>query len=277
MNQPATPNRLERLLNRLALEEARADVFLGGSGAGGVTENERLFGGLVAAQATMAALRSVDTTLRLHSLHSYFLLPGRPAQDIEFHVTRSKEGRNFRVRQVDAWQQDKRIFMLQASFQRPEEGVARGPAMPAVPAAATLKNRDQLKGRKHWQDMPIDVRMVDPITADTPLPAQQRVWLKVNGPIPEDAALHQCLLVYASDRSLLDTAWRPHADKGRLAGASLDHSMWFHHPVQFDDWLLYDMVSHNAAGARGLALGHLFNTQGLCIATTAQEGLLRHR
>lgn len=267
----------QRLLRRLDLKAAGTDEFIGGAGSGGVTANARLYGGLVAAQASMAALRSVDNGTVLHSLHAYFLRPGRAEQDIRFQVTRSKEGRNFSVRQVDAWQADTRIFQLQASFQQPEPGVERSPQMPEVAAPDTLPNRDQLRGRENWQQMPIDVRMVSEITADQPLDPNQQVWLKSNTPLTDETDLHFALTVYASDRSLLDTAWRPHADQGELSGASLDHSMWFHHTPNFDDWLLYDMASYNAAGARGLAFGHMFDCSGRCIVTTAQEGLLRIR
>lgn len=270
-------NPLERLLNRLNLTPAGEDIFIGGSGVGGVTANERLFGGLVAAQATMAALQTADPAFDLHSLHSYFLSPGRAQSDIRFEVTRSKEGRNFAVRNVMAWQEDRQIFQLQASFMRPEKGVSHAPTKPNVAAPESLPNRDQLRGRKNWQNMPIDVRMVDPITESLPQPARQRIWIKTNGQIPDTARHHVGLLVYASDRTLLDTAWRPHADQGELAGASLDHTIWFHQPPRMDDWLLYDMTSPVAASARGLAFGHIYTLNGSCIATVAQEGLLRVR
>ena len=264
---------LERLLRRLNLGGTRTDVFTGGAGEGGVTANARLFGGLVAAQATMAAIRTVDD-FPLHSLHAYFLRPGRADADIEFRVTRSKQGRNFAARNVAAWQNDDLIFQLQASFQRTTQGVHHQDRMPRVANAVELPNRDQLKGRKNWQDMPIDVRMASDITAAQPLPAEQHVWLRANGPVPVDPAVHLALVVYASDRSLLDTAWRPHADRGELAGASLDHSMWFHQPPRFDDWLLYTMQSPAAAGGRGLAFGAMYDLAGRRIVSVAQEGVL---
>jgi acyl-CoA thioesterase-2 len=269
--------RFERLLRRLRLTETGRDVFVGGAGEGGIGGEERLFGGLVAAQAVVAAQRTVED-FPLHSLHAYFLRPGRALADIEYRVLRSKEGRNFHVREVDAWQNGERIFQLQASFQRPVDGVAHQDPMPAVPEPDSLPNRDQLRGRPHWQDMPIDVRMVTPITAGAVLPPEQHLWLKANGALPVDPALHTALVVYASDRSLLDTAWRPHADQGDLTGASLDHAMWFHHEPRFDDWLLYTMQSPAAAGGRGLAIGALYDRQGRRLVTVAQEGVLRpHR
>ncbi len=269
-------NLYDRLLRRLQLTEQQPDLYLGGAGEGGVTENARLFGGLVAAQATVAALNTVQA-FPLHSLHAYFLRPGRPDADIEFHVSAAKDGRNFAVRNVAAIQREELIFQLQASFQRPVSGVLHQPSMPDVPAPEGLPNRDQLKGRKNWRDMPIDVRMITPITGTQPLPGEQQLWLGVNGELPEDPRTHLALLVYASDRCLLDTAWRPHADQGELTGASLDHSMWFHQAPQFDDWLLYTTQSPAAAGGRGLAFGHIYNRGGGHLVSVAQEGVLRSR
>lgn len=267
---------LSKLIHRLNLTPGDNDVFIGGAGSGGVTADARLFGGLVAAQATMAAVRTVPE-FPMHSLHAYFLRPGRPDADIEFHVTRSKEGRNFAVRNVAAWQAGAQIFQLQSSFQRLADGAEHQTEMPQVPSPHDLPNRDQMRGRDNWQDMPIDVRMITPITADAPLPPEQQIWLGVNGDLPDDPALHLALVVYASDRCLLDTAWRPHAGSGDLSGASLDHSMWFHHPPQFNDWLLYSTHSPAAAAARGLAFGAMYDTTGKHIVSVAQEGVLRRR
>ena len=265
---------LERLIQRLQLNPGDTDVYLGGAGSGGVTANERLFGGLVAAQATMAAMRTVEE-FPIHSLHSYFLRPGRPDADIEFHVTRSKEGRNFAVRNVAAWQSGSLIFQLQASFQRSAEGLHHQPSAPKVPTPEDSPNRDALRGRANWQEMPLDVRMVTPLTEQKPLPAHQQIWLGVNGQLPEDSRLHTAMLVYASDRCLLDTAWRPHADQGQMSGASLDHSMWFHQPVDFNQWLLYETNSPAADGGRGLAFGHIYSNDGQHIVSVAQEGVMR--
>jgi len=267
-------SRFDRLLRRLTLTGTDRDVYLGGAGEGGIGGESRLFGGLVAAQAVVAAQNTVGD-FPLHSLHAYFLRPGRALADIEYRVTRSKEGRNFQVREVDAWQHGERIFQLQASFQRQIDGVTHQDPMPDVAAPESLPNRDQLRGRTNWADMPLDVRMATPITARSPLPPEQHLWLKANGELPPDPALHTALVVYASDRTLLDTAWRLHADRGQLTGASLDHAMWFHQVPRFDDWLLYTMRSPAAAGGRGLAIGAIYDRQGHRLVTVAQEGVLR--
>jgi acyl-CoA thioesterase-2 len=266
---------LDRLIARLQLDPADNDVFLGGAGSGSVTANERLFGGLVAAQATMAAMLTVSE-FPIHSLHSYFLRPGRPDAEIEFHVTHSKQGRNFAVRNVAAWQRGSLIFQLQASFQRPVQGVHHQPKLPDVPEPQSLPNRDELRGRENWRNMPIDVRMVTALTAQAPLPAHQQVWLGTNGTLPDDTNLHTALVVYASDRCLLDTAWRPHADQGMMSGASLDHSMWFHQQADFNQWLLYETHSPAAAAGRGLAFGNMYDPVGQHIVSVAQEGMMRN-
>jgi acyl-CoA thioesterase-2 len=224
----------------------------------------------------MAAARTV-VGAPMHSLHAYFLGPGRPDRDMHFEVRRIKEGRNFQARCVEVRQQDRIIFHLQASFTRPLPGVHHQAPVPRVPGPEASPNRDQLRGRENWADMPVDVRMATEITGSQPLPPEQRVWLKPSGPLPEDPLLHLAMVVYASDRTLLETAWRPHADRGELAGASLDHSMWFHREPRFDDWLLYVMDSPAADAGRGLACGGLYDREGRRIASVAQEGLLRHR
>ncbi len=265
---------IERLINRLQLTASGDDVFIGGAGAGSATVGDRLFGGMVAAQAATAASRTV-TGKPLHALHALFLRPGRADVDIRYDVQRIKNGRNFHARLVSAYQDDELVFQCQASFAAAESGVEHQDQAPDAPDPETCPNRDELRGREQWRDLPIDVRMCDPITDQTPRPAQQRVWLRANGTIPDDPALHQSMMIYASDRSLLDTAWRPHADHGLLAAASLDHTIWFHAPVQFDDWHLYTMNSPAAAAGRGLVLGAIHNRAGKRIASVAQEGVLR--
>ncbi|HCC46300.1 MAG TPA: acyl-CoA thioesterase II [Gammaproteobacteria bacterium] len=269
-------NRFDRLIRRLSMAEKRPGVFLGGAGEGGVGGEARLYGGLVAAQATMAAQHTVDD-FPLHSLHAYFLGPGRAELDITYHVTTIKNGRNFHARRVEAWQGEECIFQLISSFQRNEKGVEHQPEMPGCEPPERLPNRDELKGRRHWEDMPVDVRMVTDITAGQARPAEQKVWLRANGNIPDDPKLHIALVVYASDRGLLDTAFRPHADQGELIGASLDHAMWFHEQPNFNDWLLYETEGPVAKNARGLATGRIFDKQGNCLISVAQEGLLRVR
>lgn len=267
---------LDRLIRRLDLRQGGTDCFIGGAGAGGVTADDRLFGGLVVAQAAVASARTVGDFL-MHSMHAYFLRPGRPDADIECRVRRIKEGRNFRVRSVEAWQNEHLILQLQASFCRAELGVRHQRPMPSTPAPGDLPNRDALRGRTNWRSMPLDLRMASEITAGRPLEPNQDIWLRPNGPLPDDPLVHLGLLLYASDRTLLETAWRPHCDHGELAGASLDHSLWLHRLPRLDDWHLYTMESPAADAGRGLVHGAIYDAEGNRVCSVAQEGVLRVR
>jgi acyl-CoA thioesterase-2 len=102
------------------------------------------------------------------------------------------------------------------------------------------------------------------------------VWLRADGVLPDDPMLHVCLLTYASDLTLLASVLAPHQlDMSRVALASLDHAMWFHHPFRADDWLLYECHSPSASGSRGLATGRFFTRDGLLVVSAVQEGMVR--
>jgi acyl-CoA thioesterase-2 len=106
------------------------------------------------------------------------------------------------------------------------------------------------------------------------------VWIRATSRLPDEPAIHQCALAYASDLTLLDAALVPHGrtvfDKSIMA-ASLDHALWFHRPFRADEWLLYAQDSPNLSGARGFARGLIFASDGRLVASVAQEGLLRER
>ena len=265
-------NPLSKLLAKLELESVSTNEFVGGSGIGGVTVENRLFGGLLVAQAFMAAART--SSLDLHSLHSYFLRPARPNLPIHFRVSSMKDGKNFHVRLVKAVQAESEIFYMQASFTREFEGPSHQDPAPRIAEAESCPNRDELRGRNK-NDAPIDVRMATPITELEALPPEQNVWLKPTDDLPENPNLHLALLIYASDRTLLDTAWRPHANLGEHTGASLDHAVWVHNKADFNQWHLYTMKSPASGSGRGLAFGGIYDQQGKRILSTAQEGVMR--
>jgi acyl-CoA thioesterase-2 len=275
----STSHALGRLLRRLDLEPAGTDAFLGDPGPG----EGRLFGGLVAAQAVVAAGRSVEARM-LHSLHAYFLRPGRHAS-IRFAVERIRDGRTFATRRVVAEQEGEAIFSLSASFTRPEEGISHQDPMPEAPAPEGLVDWEDHRARllgdpaARRPDGPVEVRVCDPDDLEgRPQPPRKRIWLRARGALPEDPLLHAALLVYASDRTLLSTAARPHGLAwGRRRGASLDHALWLHHPARLDDWVLYVSESPAAHAARGLILGAMYTRAGLRLASVAQEGLIRVR
>ncbi len=276
MEADATP--LDRLLRRLDLEQREADLYVGHPGKG----EGALFGGLVAAQSVIAAGRTVSSGA-LHSLHGYFLRPGRHEVPIHFTVERVRDGRTFTTRHVTARQLDETIFSLIASFAQPETGIThQDPMPPDTPGPGGLREWEELRaellGVPPRPQGPLEVRVCDPDSADrnVRLPARRRVWMRLRGRLPDDPLVHTAMLVFASDRTLIRTAARPHGVTWRLRhAASLDHAMWFHRPPRFDDWLLYISESPVAHAARALVLGAMYRRDGTRIASVAQEGLLR--
>jgi len=273
--EDAPESSLEILLRCVDLEALDADLFLGDPGPG----KGRLFGGMVAAQSVIAAGRTVDPTRRLHSLHAYFLRPGRHGVPLRFVVDRIRDGRSFTTRRVKAHQAGEAIFNLQASFCLDEDGIAHQDPMPEVPPPDSVEDWEILRARMHPElpnfHSPVEVRMITPWTTE-PSPARQQSWMRMRGSLPEDPLLHTAMLVYATDRTLLGTASRPHAIPfEKRFGASLDHAVWIHHRVSLDDWLLYTSESPVAQGAHGMIFGALFTTDGTRIASVAQEGLVR--
>jgi len=276
---------LDDLIRLLDLDAIEVNVFRGVS----PQENrQRVFGGQVAGQALVAAARTVDDPGRhVHSLHAYFLRPGDPAVPILYLVDRIRDGRSFSTRRVVAIQHGQAIFNLQASFQVIEDGLNHHDPMPVVPPPLSLpdfKTRmapyKEMMGDWYERPRPIDVRHVEGAAMErkaTPS-SDQRVWLRADGVLPDNPILHQCIVTYASDMTLLDTVALPHGiswdDKG-VQMASLDHAMWFHRPFRADHWLLYDQHTPSTSNARGLATGSIFTEDGQLAVTVVQEGLLR--
>jgi acyl-CoA thioesterase-2 len=279
---------LDELLALLELEALEVNLFRGISPD---EDRQRVFGGQVAAQALVAAGRTVDSDRRVHSLHAYFLRPGDPNVPIVYEVDRIRDGKSFTTRRVVAIQHGRAIFNLAASFQIIETGPDHQAPMPDVPAPDSLPTfqervEEQLDrlgpDLAQWmvRERPIDSRPVDdPHWLDpTPRPPEQDVWIRSNGALPDEPLLHACVVAYASDLTLLDTAMLPHAISHRgnqYMIASLDHAMWFHRPFRVDEWLLYHQWSPSASGARGLAGGLIFCGDGTLAVTVIQEGLMR--
>ncbi|MGD0320014.1 MAG: acyl-CoA thioesterase II [Acidimicrobiales bacterium] len=275
---------LDSLVKLLDIEPIEVNIF---RGVGPEERRLRIFGGQVAAQSLMAAGRTVGRG-RVHSLHSYFLRPGDPKAPILYEVDRIRDGRSFTTRRVVAIQHGEAIFNMATSFHVDEEGpLAHQVPMPEVPSPDELKPlserlepfRDQLAdwfARPH----PIDQRHVGelPWIAHEGREPVQRLWIRADGTLGDDPLLHACVAVYASDMSLFDTMLAPHDVQwhaSEFMGASLDHCMWFHRPFRADEWLLHDMDSPNAYGARGLARGFLFARDGTLVVSMVQEGLMR--
>jgi acyl-CoA thioesterase-2 len=276
------------LLDLSSAEGAQTDeeIFVGTSAP---QPGKRVFGGQVLGQSLVAAIRTVEPTRGVHSMHAYFLRAGDADQPITFGVQRLRDGRSFSARRTHAYQDGVPILSMIASFQEPDEGVTHQDAMPeGIPDPETLPSTADLLGgfdhpvAKAWAfDRPFDVRHIDAplyISNDGVREARNAVWMKTFGPMPDDQGLHRAALAYASDYTLLESILRPHGLSWIHPGmsvASLDHAMWWHRPVRVDDWLLYVQSSPSASGARGLAAGRIYNRAGELVASVAQEGMVR--
>ncbi len=271
-----------------------ADVFIGRSQP---MPHGRVFGGQVLAQSVIAAGRTVedladakDHPRRIHSLHGYFLRAGDSNHRIRFAVERLRDGRSFSARRVHAIQFGKPILSMITSFQTDAGGLDHQDSMPAAPDPASLPTVAQEFARidhpdaNFWsQAKAIDLRHVEGAIYIHPggqRSAQQSVWLRAIGKMPDDPLVNAAMLAYCSDYSLLEPVLRRHGiawSDRRLRAASLDHAMWFHRPGRADEWTLFTQSSPSASGGRGLAAGRMFNADGLLLATVAQEGMLRFK
>jgi acyl-CoA thioesterase-2 len=242
-----------------------------------------LYGGQIVAQALRAAAMSVDADLEPHSIRAYFIRRGDHTEPVRYEVDRIRNGRSFATRRVVARQAVGAILNAECSFQRPEAAaLVQTVTMPEVPDPDGLESTS-------WSD----------VFARSPVPADRVrggsrdgagrtvAWMKVDADIgdPEDPAaqlLHRCWLAYLSDDLPTDSVIRAHPisaepvhDEGALFCASLDHTIWFHRPLRADRWHLYDFACHHYVGGRGLSIGHVFASDGVHVATVAQEVLVR--
>lgn len=279
---------LNELIELLDLEEIEKNHYRASSPKDGW---QRVYGGQVIGQALVAASRTVPEDRHAHSLHGYFLRPGDTQIPILYTVDRIRDGRSFTTRRVVAVQHGNAIFNMSISFQVAESGFDHQLPMPEAPPPESLKDEREL--RSEWArqlsdataesfdgDRSIEIRPVDPVDIFNPTkrPPEQMCWMKSRERLPDDLRLHQCVLAYLSDWSLLDTATLPHAvsfTQTNMQMASLDHAMWFHRPFRADEWLLYVQDSPSANGARGLNRGLIYNEAGVLVASTTQEGLIR--
>ena len=285
-----THQALHDLVDLLRLEQIEHNLFRGRSLDVGGTA---VFGGQVLGQALMAAARTVADGQSVHSLHGYFLRAGDKTRPIVYEVDRLRDGASFSTRRVVAIQHGQAIFHMSASFHKRESGPSHQGVMPAAPPPEQLVNEhlrqralsDRLPERMRaylQQPQPVDLRAVDPLDLLAPeaRPPQALHWLRAAHGLPDDPLLHQALLAYASDWSLMRVAMLPHQlnfTQPNVQGVSLDHAMWFHRDFRFDDWLLYQSDSPSLSGARGFCRGSLWSRDGQLVASVAQEGLIRVR
>ncbi len=282
------PRSVTELVELLDLETLDDNLFRGTQPD---TLLQRVFGGQVAAHALVAADHTVDGEYVVHSLHSYFLRPGDTKVPIIYDVDPLRDGRSFATRRVVARQHGRPIYFLTANFQKPEEGREHQDTMPVVrpaeecPSLGEVFSARSPRHSEEWERewAALEVRWAGDSRPGGELdpgvhPAQARLWIRVNGELPDDPLLHRAAFTYASDMTLLGATLVPHGvhiSSPSVQAASLDHTIWFHRPFRADRWWLYDQVSPSASGGRGLAFGRVFTTDGTLVATVAQEGLIR--
>lgn len=275
------------LLKHLILECLEENLYRGDNHDIG---GSHLFGGQILGQALFAATQTVKDRAA-HSLHAYFLRPGDKNIPVVYEVERLRDGKSYTTRRIVATQRGKPIFNMAASFQAREEGIEHQFGMPEVPGPEGLPNLTELARQTlaetpeklsrflAWQ-RPVEFRPVQPLhpVSPEPCPPFRDIWMRLNATVPDDMGLHKALLAYASDFSLLSTAFLPHAlsfSQGSIRAASLDHAMWFHRDFRVDEWLLYSMDSPCTSHGRGLSRGNIFTREGELVASVAQEGLIR--
>ena len=289
MSEVTADSAAASLMTVLDLEQRGADVYVGRTPRSPL---QRVFGGQVAGQALMAAARTLPEGRTVHSLHSYFLRPGDPHEEIRYAVDRIRDGRSFTTRRVVAWQRrkgvDVAIFSLTADASAPHPAVAEhARPLPDVPVPESLPTLTELVapyGAQASAALAIS-RAVEQRLTEDPFDRQPKVpphtktyaWMRVAGRLPEDAAVHAAALTFVSDLTLLSAGlarlgggWG-----GRYVGASLDHAVWFHQPVRADEWFLYETDSPAASTGRALCFGEVWAADGTHVATVAQQGLIR--
>lgn len=276
------PRSTEELLDILSLHPHRPDVFLGHHP---VTLVQRSYGGQVLAQALLAAGHTVPEGRPVHSLAAHFMRPGDSAEDIVYLVDGLRDGGTFTTRSVTAQQRQGSVFAMTASFKASEAGLEhQDPPPTEVPGPDESRPLIEVMNERFgasplWHEWDaLDVRLAEDSSEDPPgSPARMRVWARTIGPVGDDPLLHQALLAYLSDLTLLSVSTLPHEVlfmSRQMQTASLGHSMWFHRPCRVDQWLLYDMGSPSASNAIGFCQGRLFQ-DGRLVATCAQDGLIR--
>ena len=280
---------LNELLSLLKLEKIEENIFRGNSQDLGFGN---IFGGQVLGQALSAASQTLPTERSVHSMHGYFLLPGDPKKSIVYIVDCIRDGKSFTTRRVVAIQKGRAIFSMSASFHIDEPGFEHQDLAPQVIGPENLLSDVEIARKvKHkipepiraklTCDRPIEIRQIDPVNPFAPQKKEPKrySWFKTIDKMPDDASIHKYMLAYAVDFGLSTTSLYPHAHtfwEPDMQVASIDHSMWFHRDFRMDDWLLYEMESPSALGARGMNHGKVFTRDGKLVASVSQESLIRY-
>jgi acyl-CoA thioesterase-2 len=280
------PKSAAEIVRILDVNETGEDCFLGGHPDESLLE--KVYGGQLIGQALASAARTVDPARPAHSLQATCLDPGRHGAPIRYEVERIRDGRSFSSRSVRAFQGDRQVLRLIASFQPDEPGLAHQVTMPPVanPEDAlhlydvmrTSSSMSHDEWRTEWTGLDIRYTREDPLASTGCVPGVQQLWVRVRDRLPDDPALHRNTLAYLSDLTLLSTSLLPHGillGSPDLPRATLNHSVWFHGEARADEWLFVDQRSPWAGGARGLSFASVYTADGRHVASLAQEGLIR--
>ncbi|MGB8405736.1 MAG: acyl-CoA thioesterase II [Mycobacterium sp.] len=277
----------EELLTVLDVTQVADDTFTGGHPS---KNPVRTFGGQMMAQAFVAASRTVSSKLPPTTLSMHFIAGGDPEHDLQFKVFRLRDERRFANRRVDVMQGDALLASALVSHLAGGRSLEHSVQAPQVPDPVTLPTIDELL-EGYEEIVPLFVGALKPIewryTNDPSWVMKDkgeslehnRVWLKTMGSMPDDPVLHAAALVYSSDTTVLDSIITRHGlswGHDRIFAVTMNHTVWFHRPIKFDDWVLYSTTSPVAADSRGLASGHFFDQSGQVLATTTQEGIVKH-
>lgn len=275
--------------DRLELTQIDRDIFTGLCHAGAPL---RAYGGQIAAQALMAAgLTVADDQRNVHSLHGYFLRPGRTKDSITYLVDRPRDGQSFSTRFVRAVQHGETIFMMTASFATQDDGPDHQFESPTAPAPETITPIPpptysdpaiDLSELGYPDTNVIDLRIVggDQIMELVDGRFERMAWVRISEPVSDNSLAQACALTYLSDLTMVSTALAPHdytEVRQDLKLASIDHAMWFHAQFRTDDWLLFAQDTPVARNGHGLARGLFFTVDGDLVASCVQESLMRQR
>ncbi|MFI5511596.1 acyl-CoA thioesterase domain-containing protein [Mycobacterium sp. NPDC051804] len=278
---------LDELLAILDLRQTDDDTYVGSHPS---KNPVRTFGGQMMAQSLVAATRSLKYDLPPSALSVHFIAGGDPERDLEFHVARLRDERRFANRRVDVMQDGVLLTSAMVSYLAGGRSLEHGIEPPELPEPLSVPPVDDLL--RGYEDVvphfvnalrPIDWRYTNDPTWVMRSKGEKltfnRVWMKAQGQMPDDPALHAAALAYASDTTVLDSIITTHGLSwgfDRIFAVTTNHSVWFHRPVRFDEWVLYSTTSPVAADSRGLGTGHFFDRSGQLLATVVQEGIVKH-
>jgi acyl-CoA thioesterase-2 len=282
---------VDELLELLSVQAAGQGVFTGAPSQD--TTMPRVFGGQLLGQALAAASFTTPPDWPCHSLHAYFLRPGKPGRPIDYEVSAMRDGQRFLARKVAAVQRNELIFELTASFERDDSGPEQQEPMPQVPPPESFPPEEERlaklleKAKPAQRDFlarrrPIEFIAIDDADLEdrTPLGGPVRRWMRAREALMPDPNLQRCALAYASDMGALMASLRAigvRPGDPDMQIASLDHALWFHRPFRFDEWHLFSFASSSVASGRGLSRGSVYARDGSLVASIAQEGLMRSR